>query len=781
MLAYLRYPSSQTPDVLVSGSVKLAAALFSTACAALGGPAADLAGSLRHAGLDPQQCYRVRDLDLSKGDARFYFGDGYLIFGKPAGGTRASAVFSADVEGGDAELLLLPPDRSERRSLANWTGSPNMDEHLRAALFIFTDDTWQNLNAQIRSKPSNRPAPEMGLLMAEHWTPVVQNITSSFEARMVLGLLGAPRTQDAFFAAVLQGKTLGNFDLIYDSRGAEQLVVGQVSSRPDRAMFDVWSSFTARASRNSPANLEFRLDDYRIETTVEPDLRIKARTRMKLIPGRERQRVIALELSRQMVVTSAAVDGRAAEVFQTDSLRGNLIRNDGNALFLIVPAAPLDSAHEHELEIHHEGAVIAESQNHVYYVSSRGNWYPRLGLEFARYNLTFRYPRDLDLVAAGDIREDRTEGEWRVTRRAVGAPIRLAGFNLGVYDHLRLRRSTFDVEICANRAAGLAGAPRLQELASEVGAAMEFMAGRFGPPALSSLVVSPIPGLFGQGFPGLIYLSLYSYFSPGAKPLAAFQDTEQMFFTDVLQAHETAHQWWGNVVTSAGYHDDWLMEALSNYSALLYQEKRKGPRAVEIILDSYRRNLLAKTDGGHTVESVGPIVLGGRLETSQAPAAWKNIIYGKGSWIIHMLRRRMGDERFLAMLAELRRRYEWRGVSTDQFRLLASEFLPPDSADPKLEAFFDQWVYGTGIPLLKLNYAVRGRPPAVRLTGTVVQTDVDDDFTVQVPVAVEMGGEVSVVTWVRTSSEAVSFAVSLKHSPARVMLDPGYNVLAVER
>jgi aminopeptidase N len=46
-------------------------------------------------------------------------------------------------------------------------------------------------------------------------------------------------------------------------------------------------------------------------------------------------------------------------------------------------------------------------------------------------------------------------------------------------------------------------------------------------------------------------------------------ESQEVFFQDVLQAHETAHQWWGNRVTAASYRDYWLMEALANYSALL--------------------------------------------------------------------------------------------------------------------------------------------------------------------------------------------------------------------
>ena len=72
-----------------------------------------------------------------------------------------------------------------------------------------------------------------------------------------------------------------------------------------------------------------------------------------------------------------------------------------------------------------------------------------------------------------------------------------------------------------------------------------------------------------------------------------------------------------------------------------------------------------------------------------------------------MLRRRMGDARFLAMLAAILQRYDRADITTEEFRLLAAGFMPKTD-DPRLEAFFDQWVYGTGIPSLKLAYRIRG-------------------------------------------------------------------------
>ena len=319
-------------------------------------------------------------------------------------------------------------------------------------------------------------------------------------------------------------------------------------------------------------------------------------------------------------------------------------------------------------------------------------------------------------------------------------------------------------------------AARLQEIASEIASALEFMAARFGPPALPTLTVAPVPGRFGQGFPGLIYLSTMSYLAPQTKAIRSLDAHGRLFFSDILQAHETAHQWWGNVVTSAGYHDEWLMEALADYSALLYLEHENGWQPVALALESYKTNLL-QTVNGQTVESAGPIVLGARLESSQTPTAYYNITYGKGSWIMHMLRRRMGDERFLAMLADLRKEYERKPLSTEDFRLLAARFLPPHAPDPQLENFFDTWVYGTGIPSLKLNYTVRGKRGALRLNGTVTQSDVDRDFSVLAPVEIQLGHGKTLTEWVQTADGSVTFSVAVPQAPAKVQLDPNVTLL----
>ncbi|MCU1238804.1 MAG: peptidase rane alanine aminopeptidase, partial [Candidatus Solibacter sp.] len=781
-----------------------------------GSTAADIARAVRENSFDRDECYRVRDLTFVKEDIRLYLTEGHLIFSKPIAGRRVAAIFSADVEGGDGEVILFPPDRAERRSLSAFVDAPNLDEHFRAVVLLFTGDVYEQLKQQIAANSGNRKSPEVAPLLDQKWSPVLRNLGTSYQVRLTLDLLGAP-ARGGLLAALFSSSKLGNFDIVYDPDNAEQIMAGQVNNRENRLYFDTWTSFPSRSSRKDPKPVlrDAEMQDYRIDATVTPELSLNVVTRVK-VRVRTPLPVLNFDIAREMSVSEVRIDGAPAEVLQGESVRVNLTRG-GNNLFLVVPASPLQPGRDYEFEFRHSGKVIHDAGDHVFYVSARANWYPASGLRFANYDLTFRFPREYDLVGSGDVIEDRTEGDTRVVRRRPSAPIRIAAFNLGDYTHARLERGGYVIDVCANRKLETALQPRpaslpqsstlppggisrrrtdplegtmttiehvpspiehLQVLAEEVASAMEFMASKFGPPALPHLTVSPIPGTFGQGFPGLIYLSTLSYFKslPGAHINGSALTTD-IFFGDVLQAHETAHQWWGNRVTAATYRDNWLMEALANTSALLYLEKRRGTHSVEQMLDTYRAALLAKNESGQPVDSAGPIVLGTRLETSQEPRAWRTITYGKGSWIMQMLRARVGTERFIALLAETVRRYDRKEITTEEFRLLAASFLPPKSDDPKLESFFEQWVYGTGIPTMKLTYSVKGVAPNVKLTGTLTQSGVDEDFTTSVPVEIQIARGKSITQWVRSADVPVTFTVPLKAAPLKVTLDPHYAVL----
>ncbi|MBL8232015.1 MAG: hypothetical protein JNL98_26200 [Bryobacterales bacterium] len=797
---------------------RLVAIFFLVALTLSAGPAAELAKLARTASLDPTACYRVRDIRFARDELKLYFTDGFLIFAKPVGGQRVAAIFSTEVEGGDGEVLMIPPFVRERKSLAAFTKSPTLNEHFQNAVMIFTDDTGVELLKMIEEAEA-KASEEMGNLLAEKWNGVLSNFVASFEVRLAEDLLSPHRKNLGFFFGAFTGKTLGNFDLIWDPRAAHQISVGQVAFREERRFFDIWTHFRARPWRTGakPAPSDgMRVQSVQIDAEITPDLTLKAVTKLRVVPERT-ERTIALELSQRMTVTKTTVDGQPAEAYSPESLRANLLRSGDNHILLIsAESREFDAGKPVDVEIHHEGKVILQAGNNVYYVGSRGAWYPNRILQFAHYDVTFRYPKTLDLVAAGDVVSDQEDGEFRVTRRKTAAPVRLFGFNLGDFEKEKVTRGPLTVEVCANRKVEAALQPkprpvelgntpvspfpprgtlrrpaeiilmappapdptaRLEKLAGEIGDSFAELAARLGPPPLSKLTVTPIPGKFGQGFPGMLYLSTLTYLDPAERQLSRTDQINQIFYSEILHAHEVAHQWWGNGVTSADYQDDWLMEALANYSALLLLEKRKGVRTLDAVLETYKTNLLRKLDDGRVVESAGPVTLGHRLYSSQFPASWSIVTYEKGTWILHMLRRKLGDTAFWSLLNGIYRKNLYGRITTEQFREAARQQLPAGAVDPKLESFFETWVYGTGIPALKESHTVTGKAPKLTLKITVTQTGVDEDFSTWVPVEIQAPRMQPVTKWIQTGSSPVTFQHALAAPPTKVTLNPAHAVL----
>jgi len=135
-----------------------------------------------------------------------------------------------------------------------------------------------------------------------------------------------------------------------------------------------------------------------------------------------------------------------------------------------------------------------------------------------------------------------------------------------------------------------------------------------------------------------------------------------------------------------------------------------------------------------------------------------------------MLRRRVGDDVFFKLLAELRRRYEFKSVTTPDFQALARELRPKGMAPEVIDTFFDNWVYSTGIPALKLRYTVKGVAPAVKLSGTVGQSGAGDDFALDTPVEVQFAKGPPQTIWVRTAGDERNFTANLRQVPARVVI-----------
>jgi aminopeptidase N len=344
-------------------------------------------------------------------------------------------------------------------------------------------------------------------------------------------------------------------------------------------------------------------------------------------------------------------------------------------------------------------------------------------------------------------------------------------------------------------------------MAHDLAPVVDYFSRTFGPLPIDTLRISPIPGKFGQGWPGLIYLSTLSYLRPDSSGPSA-----ENYFRSLLAVHEIAHQWWGHVVIPSSYRDEWISEALASYSALLWleQKDKAGPHRVHEVLDRERHELLEKHNDD-TAEAAGPLALGFRLDNSRTPNGAERILYAKGPWVIHMLRQVMRDPKtgsdaaFFQFLRALQTEFTGKPLSTAAFRQVAERYVSPTmnaeagNKGRTLEWFFEQWIYGSGIPELKIEARIESKPAATaakagsakrvsapgtgKITGTATLQGVEESWVVPAPIYVQTAhGEVFagvVLAVVPGGADDPKFSLPLPAGAQKVLVDPGPAVLAI--
>jgi aminopeptidase N len=164
---------------------------------------------------------------------------------------------------------------------------------------------------------------------------------------------------------------------------------------------------------------------------------------------------------------------------------------------------------------------------------------------------------------------------------------------------------------------------------------------------------------------------------------------------------------------------------------------RYGDERSADVLRRYRKNLL--DSGPHGVkEQIGPISMGPRLVVwkGRPDSVYSEVVYEKGAYVLEMirglfLRIQGGDEPFFAMMREFVEASKGRRTCTEDFRLAVEKAL-----GIPMDWFFDQWVYGTGIPRLEVSYRRTEGGYTFR-----VEQDPATEFQMLVPVTFHFGGK----------------------------------------
>lgn len=186
-------------------------------------------------------------------------------------------------------------------------------------------------------------------------------------------------------------------------------------------------------------------------------------------------------------------------------------------------------------------------------------------------------------------------------------------------------------------------------------------------------------------------------------------------------AHETAHQWFGDAVTEADWHHLWLSEGFATYFGALFFEFADGVERFAAMMEESRTQYIQSSAPQKPIIDPNESNLFRLLNANN---------YQKGGWVLHMLRRQLGDEAFFRGIRSYYREFEHETALTEDLQRHLEE-----SSGVDLDAFFRQWLFEPGHPVLRLEWTSDGEV----LEGTVHQTQDPTWPTFAFPLTLEIG------------------------------------------
>ncbi len=236
--------------------------------------------------------------------------------------------------------------------------------------------------------------------------------------------------------------------------------------------------------------------------------------------------------------------------------------------------------------------------------------------------------------------------------------------------------------------------------------------------------------------------------------------------SDGLVAHELAHQWTGDLVTTKNWNNIWLNEGFATFFETAYVEHHKGWNEYLMRMQENRKAYL-KEDA----EKYRRSIVTNRYENPED--MFDRHTYQKGSWVLHMMRYVLGDDLFWKGMRHYLQKYREKTVETNDFREAYEE-----ATGRPLEWFFNEWVYKAGYPELKVSWNWDAQAGEALLN--VRQTQKVDNLTplFRMPVDIEFIGDFGVKTrriWMEKADQTFRFA--LPSRPTRVEFDPDDRIL----
>ncbi len=231
---------------------------------------------------------------------------------------------------------------------------------------------------------------------------------------------------------------------------------------------------------------------------------------------------------------------------------------------------------------------------------------------------------------------------------------------------------------------------------------------------------------------------------------------EQMLFPESFVPHEIAHQWFGNSVTAADWDHLWLNEGFATYFDALFYEYLQGPEALRQTM------ALASQDiKQYPPTSVRPIINSDHEDPTEKLNA---LNYQKGAWVLHMLRKVLGDEIFFNGIRHYYSLYKNANALTEDFQRVMES-----AGNTSLKTFFRQWLYQPGWPDYHVSWHWQQESSEVEIN--IYQAQTTGLFDMPLDIVFLIGNQRKMHTF-QVTDASHTLHIPLEGKPSAIEIDP---------
>lgn len=230
---------------------------------------------------------------------------------------------------------------------------------------------------------------------------------------------------------------------------------------------------------------------------------------------------------------------------------------------------------------------------------------------------------------------------------------------------------------------------------------------------------------------------------------------------EYLLAHEIVHQWFGDMATEKSFPHIWLSEGFATYLTHIYAESKFGFEKLNERMKQDRAQIidLLKITSKPVVDSLSPTM---ELLSPNS--------YERGGWVLHMLRRQLGDSVFHHSVRTYYDLYKGKNADTKDLQAVFEKV-----SGKKLDIFFRQWLHTADIPKLDISWKYIAKEKKVTIT--VNQLQKSGPFSFPLDILLGEHGLLLTEKRVTINKDSQTFTFSLATKPLMVHFDPYVSLL----